>query len=66
MTGKLDTSKLVAHLVASPDGLAKLSEAVETALASIEGRADVELVTPDGEPFTLHIIRRINNGKSTP
>ncbi len=62
MTEKLDTSKLVAHLVASPTGLALLSDAVETALASIEGCATVELVTPDGEPFTLHIIRRIDNG----
>ncbi len=62
MTGKLDTSKLVAHLVASPDGLAELSKAVETALASIEGRADVELVTPDGETFMLHIVRSLDNG----
>ncbi len=66
MTNNLNTPKLEAHLVASPDGLAELSEAVETALASIEGRADVELVTPSGEKFTLHIIRRITDGKSTP
>ena len=31
MTKKLDASKLEAHLVASPTGLAELSEAVETA-----------------------------------
>jgi len=62
MTNNLDTQKLVAHLVASPTGLALLSDAVETALASIEGCASVELATPDYEPFTLHIIRRIDNG----
>lgn len=62
MTKKLDASKLEAHLVASPTGLAELSEAVETALASIEGCASVELVTPDGEQFTLHIIRKIDDG----
>ena len=62
MTKELDTQKLEAHLVASPTGLALLSDAVETALASIEGRASVELVTPPGEKFTLHIIRRITNG----
>jgi hypothetical protein len=61
MTKKLNTPKLVAHLVASPTGLSELSDAVETALASIEGRASVELVTPDGEQFTLHIIRRITD-----
>lgn len=61
MTKELETPKLVAHLVASPTGLAELSEAVETALASIEGRASVELSTPDGETFTLHIIREITN-----
>lgn len=52
MTKELDTSKLEARLVASPSGLAELSEAVETALASIEGHATVELSTPDGEQFT--------------
>ncbi len=62
MTNNLETPRLEAHLVANPDGLAELSEAVETALASIEGRASVELVTPSGEQFTLHIIRRIDNG----
>lgn len=65
MPKNLETPKLEAHLVASPTGLAELSEAVETALAGIEGHASVELVTPDGETFTLHIIRRITNGKST-
>ena len=39
MIQKLDTSKIEARLVASPAGLAELSEAVETALASIEGHA---------------------------
>ena len=62
MTKNLEAPKLEAHLVASPDGLAELSEAVETALTSIEGRADVELVTPDGEGFILHIIRRVDDG----
>ena len=62
MTKKLDTPKLEAYLVSSPTGLAELSEAVETALASIEGRASVELVTANGEQFTLHIIRRIDDG----
>ncbi len=62
MTEKLDTPKLVAHLVASPTGLALLSDAVETALASIEGCASVELVTPDGETFTLHIVRSLDDG----
>ena len=62
MTKKLDTPKLEAYLVSSPTGLAELSEAVETALASIEGRASVELVTPDGERFLLHIIRKVDNG----
>ena len=62
MTKNLETPKLEAHLVASPTGLAELSEAVETALASIEGRASVELSIPDGEQFTLHIIRKIDDG----
>ena len=62
MTKKLDTPKLEAYIVSSPTGLAELSDAVETALASIEGRADVELSTPSGERFILHIIRRITNG----
>jgi hypothetical protein len=62
MSNNLETPKLVAHLIASPTGLAELSDAVETALASIEGRASVELVTPSGEKFTLHIIRRLTNG----
>ena len=62
MIEKLDTSKLEAHLVASPTGLALLLDAVETALASIEGRASVELVTTDGERFLLHIIRKVDNG----
>ena len=62
MIEKLDTSKLEAHLVASPTGLALLLDAVETALASIEGRASVELVTPDGERFLLQIIRKVDNG----
>ena len=62
MTKNLETPKLEAYLVSSPTGLAEPSEAVETALASIEGRASVELSTPNGEPFTLHIIRRIDNG----
>ncbi len=62
MTKNLEAPKLEAYLVSNPTGLAELSDAVETALASIEGRAKVELVSPDGEPFTLHIIRRIDNG----
>ncbi len=62
MTKNLETPKLEAYLVFSPTGLAELSDAVETALASIEGRASVELVTPDGEKFTLHIIRKIDCG----
>ncbi len=66
MTKNLEAPKLEAYLVSNPTGLAELSEAVETAFDSIEGRADVELVTPDGEQFTLHIIRRITDGKSTP
>jgi len=62
MTSNLDTpKKLEAYLVSNPTGLAELSDAVETALASIEGRASVELTTPDGEQFTLHIIRRITD-----
>jgi hypothetical protein len=62
MPKELDTPKLEAYLVVSPTGLAELSEAVETALASIEGCGSIELVTPDGEQFTLHIIRRITDG----
>ncbi len=62
MTNKIEIPKLEAHLVASPTGLAELSEAIETALAGIEGRAKVELVFPNGEPFTLHIIRRADDG----
>lgn len=62
MTNNTKTDKLEAKLVASPAGLAKLSEAVETALASPEGRAMVEISTPDGKRFTLHIIRQIDNG----
>lgn len=61
MTRKLETPKLEARLVASPAGLAELSEAVETALSSIEGRASVELTTPMGEKFMLHIIREVDN-----
>ncbi len=62
MPKNLETPKLEAYIVSSPTGLAELSDAVETALASIEGCASVELVTPNGEKFTLHIIRRISNG----
>ncbi len=62
MTNNLEAPKLEAHLVAGPSGLAELSEAVETALAGIEGYASVELVTPDGEKFTLHIVRSLENG----
>ena len=65
MIEKLDTSKLEAHLVASPTGLALLSDAVETALVSIEGCASVELATPDGETFMLHICRTTDD-ESTP
>ena len=37
MTKKLDNPKLEAYIVSSPTGLAELSDAVETALAGIEG-----------------------------
>lgn len=62
MIKNLEPPKLEAYLVSNPTGLAELSEAVETALASIEGRASVELSTPDGEKFMLHIIREITDG----
>lgn len=57
----MDDCKLEACLEASPAGLAELSEAVETALASPGGRASIELVTPDGDEFTLHIIRKLDS-----
>lgn len=50
-------SKPEAYLVATPTGLAELFDAVEIALSSPSGRASVELATPNGEEFTLHIIR---------
>lgn len=53
--------KLEAYLVANPTGLAELSEAVETALASPIGRASIELTSPDGDNFILHIIRQISD-----
>lgn len=59
MANNTKIRKLEAKLVASPAGLANLSEAVETALASPEGRACVEITTPDGKRFNLHIIRQI-------
>lgn len=62
MTHTSNTPKLEAKLVASPAGLAALSDAVETALASPEGQAIVEVSTPNGERFTLHIIRKIDDG----
>lgn len=61
MTNNTKTDKPEAELVASPAGLAKLSGAVETALASPEGRACVEIATPDGKRFTLHVIRQIDD-----
>lgn len=48
--------------MASPAGLAALSDAVETALASPEGKAAVEISTANGERFTLHIIRSFDDG----
>lgn len=62
MIKSLENPKLEAYLVSRPAGLAELSEAVETALAGVEGCASVELSTPDGEQLTLHIIRKIDNG----
>lgn len=62
MTNNTKTLKLEAHLVASPGGLAALSDAVETALASIEGRASVEISTANGERFILHFIRKTDDG----
>lgn len=61
MTNAPNTPKLEAKLIASPAGLAKLSDAVETALASPEGRASVELYSPDGKRFILHVIRQIDD-----
>lgn len=62
MTNNTKTNKLEAKLVASPAGLAELSDAVETALASPEGKASVEISTASGERVTLHIIRRLDDG----
>lgn len=61
MTNASDTPKLEAKLIASPAGLSELSDAVETALVSPEGRASVELYSPDGKRFTLHIIRQTDD-----
>lgn len=61
MTNNTKTDKLEAKLVASPAGLAALSDAVEMALTSPEGRASVEISTPDGKRFTLHIVRQIDD-----
>lgn len=61
MPNKLNALQIEAKLVASPAGLAELSDAVETALASIEGKASVEISTSSGERFTLHIIRKVDD-----
>lgn len=62
MTNNSNNPKLEAKLVASLAGLAALSDAVETALASPEGKASIEISTASGEQFILHIIRKLDDG----
>lgn len=53
-----DSCNAEAYLIASPLGLAELFNAVDKALSSPKGCASVELTTPGGESFTLHIVRQ--------
>lgn len=56
-------SELEAYLIATPDGLSELFDAVELALSSIEGCARVQIPTADKRDFILHIIRRVEEEK---
>lgn len=45
-----------AYLIATPEGLVEVFNAVDKALSSPKGCASVEFTTPTGESFTLHIV----------
>lgn len=53
-------SRAEAYLIATPLGLSELFNAVDKALSSPKGCASVELQTPTGENFTLHIVRQLS------